>query len=241
MNRRLRPLLFCLAAATLACNTAGEGEPRKDKGRERTTKPLKKADGEEKAPEDRAAAALKAQGPKAFVLDQAYAAQHEYQMPASIEFSVDATNLRETSPPAEQRVYLRLDRTTADGKASEDLMFTSLQIPPGEPGQRLDFAKDIIEKQGLARMMPEGATILNVQKGEVAGLPAAVGTGEFQAQNSGKVHAAMVAVVLPGADCFTIMSHHVVDNSPVKTPEDVTTKGLLAEVLKSLKVTPNEG
>lgn len=177
-----------------------------------------------------------------FSLDDAYAREHGYELPAKIEFEVPGAGadgeLRRTSPPAEQRVFLRLDRTSADGRASEDLMLTSLTIPPGEPDERLRFTRELVETQGLPRAMPAGGSVLEVREIEVGGMPAVLGVGEFQAQNSGKVYTSMIAVILPEPQTVSIMAHHVANNSDVAAPADVGQKGLLAAALASMSIEP---
>jgi hypothetical protein len=175
---------------------------------------------------------------ESIVLDAAYAAEHGYTLPARIGFEVPGGHLRRQSPPADQRVFLRLDQTSADGRPSEDLMITSLTIPPAEPDERIAFTRGLVESQGLARAMPAGAQVVEVREIEVGGMPAVLGIGEFEAQNSGKVYASMVAVILPEPQSFSIMAHHVAGNSEVKTPADVGQKGLLAAALSSMTIEP---
>jgi hypothetical protein len=173
-----------------------------------------------------------------FVLDAAYAQQHGYALPARIALEVPAGQLRHQSPPAEQRVFLRLDAVGDGGRPSEDLMLTSLTIPPGEPDQRRTFTAELLEKDALWRTIPREGESLGVRDLEVAGFPALQVRGQFDAPNSGRVYASVIAVLLPEPPTIAIMSHHVADTSGIRSADEIGRTGLLAAVLASLEIDP---
>jgi hypothetical protein len=226
---------FVTIGALLALALSCGGEAKKADPAENKAAATKKKDDAKAPPKKKKEANV-----EHIVLDAAYAEKHGYELPVRIEFDAPAENLRVTSPDAEQRVFLRLDLATAEGRSAEDLSFTSFRVPAGDAAQRAAFAREIVEGQGLDRALPGGeGKKLGVKQVEVGGKVGLFGAAEFQTENSGTVYATMIAVIMPlSEDSFAMIGHHVVGVSAVKKEDQIGTRGLLKHVLDTIKIEP---
>lgn len=181
--------------------------------------------------------------PKTYELDKRYAEKHGYELPAKLSFEGPRGNLQEHNPPKEEGIFLRVNYFGEDGQPSEDFLITTFNLPPGAPAdQRMGLTENLVKEKGLPSAMSGKGQQIGTQGLTISGMPAIAGAGQLEDEKLGTVFAAVFAIPLPDSEMgIAIVSHHVKDNSEIKTPDDIGKKGAMLQVLETMKVEPLEG
>jgi hypothetical protein len=175
--------------------------------------------------------------PQSFRLDRRYAKKYGITLPVELRFKVPRKNTLVVYPPRTGGSYIKFNFTTQDGKnLRENLQFTSLKIPMGDMGGRKAMLGRLLESQAAKLTAAKKGKFLGASQIKVGSYDAVLVKCRQEDPQVGPIYTALIGILLSDSPHGILAVGNSTGHSDVKSPVDIGKKGVVAEVLKTLKL-----
>ena len=175
--------------------------------------------------------------PQSFRLDRRYAKKYGIPLPVELRFKVPRKNTRVVYPPRTGGAYIKFNFTTEDGKnLRENLQFTSLTIPMGDMGGRKAMLGRLLESQATKMTAAKKGKFLGASQIKVGPYDAVMVKCRQVDPQVGPIYTALIGILLSDSPYGILAVGNSTGHSDVKSPMDIGQRGIIPQVLKTLKL-----